>query len=43
MNNTMNVHAFAIEDALYTGVIANIANIKKFSIWEHFRLGKDVK
>uniref|UniRef100_A0A915MP36 Hexosyltransferase n=1 Tax=Meloidogyne javanica TaxID=6303 RepID=A0A915MP36_MELJA len=40
MNLTENVHAFPIEDVLYTGVLANLANVKKFSIWEHFRIGK---
>uniref|UniRef100_A0A914LDM3 Hexosyltransferase n=1 Tax=Meloidogyne incognita TaxID=6306 RepID=A0A914LDM3_MELIC len=43
MNLTENVHAFPIEDVLYTGVLANLANVKKFSIWEHFRIGKHVR
>ena len=42
MNLTENVHAFPIEDVLYTGVLANLANVKKFSIWGHFRSGKHV-
>ncbi|CAK5089544.1 unnamed protein product [Meloidogyne enterolobii] len=40
MNLTESVHAFPIEDVLYTGILANLANVKKFSIWEHFRIGK---
>ncbi|KAL7071727.1 hypothetical protein ACQ4LE_009181, partial [Meloidogyne hapla] len=40
MNATDNVHAFPIEDVLYTGILANLANVKKFSVWEHFKLGK---
>jgi hypothetical protein len=43
MNATDNVHAFPIEDVLYTGILANLSKVKKFSVWEHFRIGKNVR
>lgn len=42
LNVTEEANGFTIEDILYTGILANLAHVHKFSIWQHFRRGKFV-